>query len=151
MNQEKESVEILETGDYLELAPLFKASGLEVHLEGDAPKGFITCWKAVDHDGKPAGGVTIEYKGGEYVIGDIAVREELRDKDIGTLLVNLAMERIKALGGSRIYLVAKAPKFFEKFGFTYLKPEEAPDIFNCKNCDMLGVSCYPEFMTLKKL
>ena len=108
---------------------------------------MITCWRAEDEAGHLLGGISIEHKGGEFVIGDIAVREDLRGCDIGTLLIQTALKRISEMGGERIYLVAKAPKFFEKFGFTYLTPEEAPDIFNCKTCDQLNVSCHPEFMT----
>ncbi|MBR5315343.1 MAG: GNAT family N-acetyltransferase [Firmicutes bacterium] len=143
-------IKINETGKYEELIPLFRASGLEIHVdEENKPPAMITCWRA-DIQGKTeggvAGGVSIEEKGGFFVIGDIAVREDLRGEDVGSLLLARAMERIYELGGDEIYLVAKAPKFFEKFGFTYLTPEEAPDIFNCKDCDQRGVKCYPEFM-----
>lgn len=130
----------------MELAPLFKESGLEIHIVGDGPPAMITCWRAEDEEGRLVGGISIERKGGEFVIGDIAVREDLRKSKIGTALMETAMTRIASLGGEQIYLVAKAPKFFEKFGFTYLTPQEAPDIFNCKTCDQLGVSCHPEFM-----
>ena len=144
-------IQIRETGNYEELIPLFSASGLETHVgEDQKPPAMITCWRADiqgEVDGSIAGGVSIEYKGGHYVIGDIAVREDLRDEDIGSLLLARAMEKIYELGGDEIYLVAKAPKFFEKFGFTYLTPEEAPPIFNCSNCEQRGVRCYPEFMT----
>ena len=140
-------VRVIETGRYMELAPLFQEAGFEIHIEGDAPPAMITCWRAEDEAGHLLGGISIEHKGGEFVIGDIAVREDLRGCDIGTLLMQTALKRISEMGGERIYLVAKAPKFFEKFGFTYLTPEEAPDIFNCKTCDQLNVSCHPEFMT----
>ena len=139
-------VKVIETGRYMELVSLFKESGLEVHIEGDAPPAMITCWRAEDQEGRLLGGISIEYKGGEFVIGDIAVKANMRGEDIGTLLMNTALKRIADMDGEQIYLVAKAPKFFEKFGFTYLTPEEAPDIFNCKTCDQLGVSCHPEFM-----
>ncbi len=142
-----DEVRIIETGRYMELVPLFRESGLEIHIEGDAPPAMITCWRAEDATGSLLGGISIEHKGGEFVIGDIAVREESRKHKIGALLLKTAMERIADMGGERIYLVAKAPKFFEKFGFTYLTPEETPNIFNCKTCDQLNVSCHPEFMT----
>ena len=143
-------MKIKETGNYGELIPLFRASGLEIHVnEENQPEDMITCWRADiqgEINGDIAGGVSIEERGGCYVIGDIAVREDLRDEDIGSLLLARAMERIYELGGEEIYLVAKAPKFFEKFGFTYLTTEEAPEIFSCKTCDQLGVKCNPEFM-----
>lgn len=140
------AIRIKETGNYEELIPLFSASGLEIHVEADnKPKGMITCWKA-ERDGQLAGGVSIEKKGGFFVIGDIAVEETMRGENVGGLLLATAMEKIYDLEGDEIYLVAKAPKFFEKYGFTYLDAEAAPDIFNCKTCDQRGVKCYPEFM-----
>ena len=140
------AIRIKETGNYEELIPLFSASGLEIHVEADnKPKGMITCWKA-ERNGQLAGGVSIEEKGGHFVIGDIAVEEAMRGENIGSLLLATAMEKIYDLEGEEIYLVAKAPKFFEKYGFTYLDAEEVPDIFNCKSCDQRGVKCYPEFM-----
>lgn len=143
-------IQIKETGNYEELIPLFSASGLEIHVdEENKPPAMITCWRADiqgEVDGSIAGGVSIEERGGCYVIGDIAVREDLRDEDIGSVLLARAMEKIYELGGEEIYLVAKAPKFFEKFGFTYLKPEEAPEIFSCKTCEQMGSKCNPEFM-----
>ena len=140
------AIRIKETGNYAELIPLFSASGLEIHVEADnKPKGMITCWKA-ERNGQLAGGVSIEKKDGHFVIGDIAVEEALRGENIGSLLLATAMEKIYDLEGEEIYLVAKAPKFFEKYGFTYLEEEDVPEIFNCKHCDQRGVKCYPEFM-----
>lgn len=140
------AIRIKETGNYEELIPLFSASGLEIHVEADnKPKGMITCWKA-ERNGQLAGGVSIEKKDGHFVIGDIAVEEALRGENIGSLLLATAMEKIYDLEGEEIYLVAKAPKFFEKYGFTYLEEEDVPEIFNCKHCDQRGVKCYPEFM-----
>ena len=143
-------IQIKETGNYEELIPLFRASGLEIHVnEEQKPPAMITCWRADiqgEVDGAIAGGISIEERDGYYVIGDIAVREDLRDEDIGSVLLARAMEKIYELGGDEIYLVAKAPKFFEKFGFTYLTPEEAPEIFSCKSCEQLGAKCNPEFM-----
>ena len=140
------AIRIKETGNYEELIPLFSASGLEIHVEADnKPKGMITCWKA-ERNGQLAGGVSIEKKDGHFVIGDIAVEESIRGENIGSLLLATAMEKIYDLEGEEIYLVAKAPKFFEKYGFTYLEEEDVPEIFNCKHCDQRGVKCYPEFM-----
>ena len=140
------AIRIKETGNYEELIPLFSASGLEIHVEADnKPKGMITCWKA-ERNGQLAGGVSIEQKDGHFVIGDIAVDESVRGENIGSLLLATAMEKIYDLEGEEIYLVAKAPKFFEKYGFTYLEEEDVPEIFNCKHCDQRGVKCYPEFM-----
>lgn len=146
-------IQIKETGNYEELIPLFRASGLEIHVDDEQkPPAMLTCWRADiqgEVDGDIAGGVSIEEREGHYVIGDIAVREDVRGEDIGSVLLARAMEKIYELGGDEIYLVAKAPKFFEKFGFLYLEAEEAPEVFSCKTCEQLGTRCNPEFMKFK--
>ena len=141
---------IIEIEDYLELAKLFKENGLEVNLN-KAPEHFVTCWKALDQNSELLGGVSIEYKKGEYVIGDIAVQKKYRKSNIGSELLVTALNRIKKLGGKKVYLVAKAPKFFEKFGFDYIKAEDMPPISNCLTCEQFKVTCFPELMCLKKL
>lgn len=139
-------IKVIETGNYIELIPLFREAGLEMHLSGDKTEGMITCWKAEDENHEIVGGVTIEQKRGCFTIGDIAVKEEMRNLDLGTKLVETAVERIRWAFGREIYIVAKAHKFFEKFGFVYISAEEVPTIFNCKTCDQRGFSCFPEFM-----
>lgn len=139
-------MKIIETGDYKELVPLFVSSGLEMHFEGKHPEAMITCWKADDGGSGPAGGVSVELKKGYFILGDIAVKEDLRKTGIGSELMKTAMERLRSLGAKEVYLVARAPKFFEKIGFYYMTPEEAPDIFNCKGCVQMGKTCFPRFM-----
>ena len=56
-------------------------------------------------------------KAGEFVIGDIAVREDLRGCDIGTLLIQTALKRISEMGGERIYLVAKGAEVLREIQF----------------------------------
>lgn len=141
-----DQIKVIETGNYMELVELFQKSGLEIHIEEGKPPAMITCWKSIDEDGILIGGVSIEQKNGYFTVGDIAVRDDYRKRDIGTLMLKTAVERIKYLGGGTIYIVAKAPKFFEKHDFTYLTSEETPDIFNCKDCNQRGRSCFPEFM-----
>ena len=69
---EKTDIIITETGNYEELIPLFRSSGLEIHAEGGKPQNMITCWRADDRRGNLLGGVSIERKKGLFVIGDKA-------------------------------------------------------------------------------
>lgn len=142
-------IKIEKTDNYLELAPLFKRNGLEVDLD-KAPETMIACYRAVDKKGRLLGGVSVEHKVGIYTVGDIAVEEELRDLDIGTELLKTAMEYIFQQGSKEIYLVAKAPKFFQKFGFSYITKEEAPDFTNCLKCEQFEVKCFPRLMRLNR-
>lgn len=139
-------MQITETGNYEELIPLFTSSGLEMHLDGNKPPHMITCWRVSDESGEILGGISIEAQDGFYKIGDIAVKKELRATGIGSMMMEHAMKRLRDLGANEVYLTAKAPKFFEKLGFTYITSEETPDIFNCKTCVQRGTDCFPEFM-----
>lgn len=146
---ERNGISITETGDYGELIPLFRDSGLEIHIEDGRPKDMLTCWRADDREGRLIGGVSVERRSEYFVIGDIAVNESSRGERVGSVLLETALARIEELGGSSVYLVAKAPKFFAKFGFVYLSEREAPDVFSCKTCGQRGTDCFPEFMMRK--
>ena len=61
---------------------------------------------ALDEEGKVAGwiGAIKTYKGNAYELHPLVVREDLRGKRVGTLLVLALEERIKELGAMTIYL-----------------------------------------------
>ncbi|MEG0661789.1 MAG: GNAT family N-acetyltransferase, partial [Anaerovoracaceae bacterium] len=56
---------------------------------------------------------------------------------------------VRKLGGTRLFLVARAPGFFRKAGFVTVPKEEAPNFFECLTCPQYGVSCHPEVMMLE--
>ena len=144
MNTRK--IKIIETRDYLQFKDLFVRSGLEFNLDesGKGPEGLMTCWKAVDEEGKLVGGVATAKKDGCYVINDLAVEEELRGSGIGMRLAETAMSSFEGLGVKRIWIVSKAPEFFEKLGYRYL--DYMPEMFNCRDCHQYGITCDPKPM-----
>lgn len=55
-------------------------------------------------------------------ICNIMIFDEYRGKGYGTILVEYAKQELKSLGYTKAYLwTDKAPKFYEKIGFTYVK------------------------------
>lgn len=55
-------------------------------------------------------------------ICDIMIFDEYRNQGYGTLLVDYAKKELKKLGYNKAFLwTDKAPKFYEKLGFTYVK------------------------------
>ena len=55
-------------------------------------------------------------------ICNIMIFDEYRNKGYGTKLVEYAKQELKKLGYNKAYLwTDKAPKFYEKIGFTYVK------------------------------
>lgn len=143
--------EILETQDYIIFEKLFKGSGLEFNLEKNSlhPWGFIKAFCCKDVDGNIIAGSSITYRKGKYILNDIAVLEEFRSMNIGVNLLSVTEKEIKKLGGKYIYITAKAPDFFSRYGYEYLDEKDVPDIFSCLDCKQLNVTCNPKFMIKK--
>lgn len=136
-------ITITETSHYMDLAGLFHDAGLE--NTDRVPDGFITAFRADTPDGKLAGGVSLVRRNGFYILNDIAVMEELRKSGIGMRMLCTAMARLQDMGAGTVYLTAKAPGFFRKYGFRETAPEDTPDIFHCNDCNQLE-ECRPVFM-----
>ncbi len=85
---------------------------------------------------------------GKYIIDGIAVDKTMRKFGLGKLLVDKVKTEVAAKGGEEIYLVARAPEFFRKLGFTTIPDDKAPNFFECKHCPQYGGECHPEIMKL---
>lgn len=139
--------EISETRNYLILEKLFKDSGLEFNLgkNGLYPWGFVKAFCCKDVDNIIAGS-SITFRKGNYILNDIAVAEEFRSMNIGESLLAVTEKEIEKLGGKTIYITAKAPEFFTKYGYEYLDGKDVPDIFVCLDCKQLNITCNPKFI-----
>lgn len=147
MNYEK-IFNIKETQNYLQFKELFISSGLEFNLDetGEKPEGFIVAYECKNSNGELVGAAAICKRAGYFVLQDIAVSDLERGKGIGEELLYKCMSKMEALGAEQIYLTAKEPKFFERYGFKYLDDNQIPDIFSCLNCKQYGSTCLPKFM-----
>lgn len=151
MNTNLEEVEMLkfkQTYNYLQFKELFVSSGLEFNLDetGEKPEGFIAAYECKNSNGEILGAAAICKRACYFVLQDIAVCDLERGKGIGEALLCKCMNKMEALGAEKIYLTAKEPKFFERYGFEYLDENNAPDIFSCLNCRQYGIECMPKFM-----
>lgn len=151
MNTNLEEVEMLkfkQTYNYLQFKELFVSSGLEFNLDetGEKPEGFIAAYECKNSNGEILGAAAICKRTGCFVLQDIAVCDLERGKGIGEALLCKCMNKMEALGAEKIYLTAKEPKFFERYGFEYLDENNVPDIFSCLNCRQYGIECMPKFM-----
>lgn len=138
-------IEIRTTEDYEKLVPFFIENELEFSEEEPTPTDLIRCWEAVEDD-RLIGGFVLAKRDGEFICDGIAVDPEYRKQDLGRALLRLGTEETIKRGGSRMYLVARAPGFFAREGFQRISREEAPDFFECLTCEQYGVSCHPEVM-----
>lgn len=139
-------LKIAVTDDYEALVPLFIANGLEFSEEEPVPTDNVMCWKAVADDGSLQGGAVLALREGEYIVDGLAVNKEYRESGAGRVLMMTALKEAGRRGGKRVFIVARAPRFFEKLGYVTVEREEAPQFFECLTCPQYGKECFPEVM-----
>ena len=104
--------DLLETDDFNGLTEIFHRNGLEISIGEAPPKGLIKCWEVVESkSGNRVGGMALEKRADEFVLGDMAVEKDYRGQNLGTLMLRKVIEEVKSLHGNRIMLVAKVPDY----------------------------------------
>lgn len=135
------------TEEYEKLVPFFIENELEFSEEEPVPTDLVKCWKA-EEDGKLAGACVLAKREGEFIIDGIATAPEHRGKKLGAALLERAIEETREKSGKSIFLVARAPGFFRKYGFVTIDAADAPNFFECLTCPQYMKSCFPEVMRL---
>lgn len=92
------------------------------------------------------GACTLAFREGEYIIDGIALAPESRGSGAGSALLAAAEAEVRARGGERVYLVARAPEFFRANSYETIARSDAPEFFECFGCDQYNKSCFPEVM-----
>ena len=139
-----------QTDEYERLVKFFVEQGLEFNGDEEVDTDIIRCYKVTQgNEDHLVGGFVIAKREGEYIIDGIAVEPIYRKMQIGKIMLEKAVKVVKELGGNRIYLVARAPGFFRKYGFVSIEPEDAPNFFECKQCPQFQKTCHPEVMKLE--
>ncbi|MGI6737407.1 MAG: GNAT family N-acetyltransferase [Anaerovoracaceae bacterium] len=140
-------LEMSVTGDYEKLVPFFIANELEFSEDEPVPTDLVRCWQVLRReDGALVGAVVLARREGEFIIDGIAVDASLRGTGVGREMLAAALAETARRGGRSLYLVARAPGFFARSGFTAIPREEAPNFFECFTCPQYGSSCHPQVM-----
>ena len=152
------------TDEYDRLVKFFVENRLEFDGDEEVDTDILKCWKITQAEGDDLSHITTDNRDGadyivagcvlaqregKYIIDGIAVDKTMRKFGLGKLLINKAKEEVKSRGGNEIYLVARAPGFFKKLGFTTISADNAPNFFECKYCPQYGTECHPEIMKLE--
>ena len=145
MNGKSKSYEIISVDDHESLNRFYEKNDLEISEEDPVGTDAVKSWVLVE-DEKLAGAVTLALREGEYIIDGIALDESYRGGGRGTALLNTVIDEVRKRGGSRIYLVARAPEFFGASGFKEVERADAPEFFECFGCSQYGVKCFPKVM-----
>lgn len=136
------------TEEYERLVPFFIENELEFSEEEPVPTDLVKCWKA-EEDGKLLGACVLAKREGEFIIDGIAVTPEYRGEKLGAALLEQAIKETREKNGTGIFLVARAPGFFRKYGFVTVDAKDAPNFFECLTCPQYGKTCFPEVMRLE--
>lgn len=145
MNGKSKSYEIISVDDHESLNRFYEKNDLEISEEDPVGTDAVKSWMLVE-DEKLAGAATLALREGEYIIDGIALDESYRGGGRGTALLNTVIDEVRKRGGSRIYLVARAPEFFGASGFKEVERADAPEFFECFGCSQYGVKCFPKVM-----
>lgn len=139
-----------QTDEYDRLVRFLTEQGLEFDVDEEVDTDIVRCYKVTHGDEDYlVGALIIAKREGEFIIDGIGVEPMYRKMDIGRIMLEKAIKVVRELGGKGIYLVAKAPGFFRKYGFVTVEPENAPNFFECRQCPQYQVSCHPEVMRLE--
>lgn len=143
--------QINETEEYEKLVSFFIENELEFTEEDaeEVPTDLVKCWQITDEDDNLLGAFVLAKREGEFICDGIAIDEKLRGTGLGTKLLRTGLDETIRQGGTRMYLVARAPEFFRKNGFVTVQRQEAPNFFECLTCPQYGVSCHPEVMRIE--
>lgn len=138
-----------ETDEYERLVKFFVENQLEFDGDEEVDTDIIKCYKVTHGDDYLVGAVVLAKREGQYIIDGIAVEKIYRKMKVGQILLKKVIEKVKELGGDSLYLVARAPEFFKKYGFVAVDPADAPNFFECKQCPQYQVDCHPEVLKLE--
>lgn len=103
-----------------------------------------------DQGGKLIGAVALARRLDRTVINGIAVDEAYRRSGVASRLLELILEEARARQLDTIWIVARAPWFFETQGFDYIEDLLVPPgLFDCMACPQYKKTCFPRMMQLK--
>lgn len=134
------------TDEYERLVKFFVENQLEFDGDEEVDTDIVKCYKVTTGEDQLIGAVVLAKREGKYIIDGIAVDPGSRKHKIGEIMLKKILEQVKEMGGTELYLVARAPEFFRKNGFTEVSADSAPNFFECKQCPQYMVSCHPEIM-----
>lgn len=141
-----ERFHLSETEEYERLVQFFVVNELEFDGDEEVDTDIVRCYKVTDQKDALIGAAVLAMREGRYIIDGIAVDTAFRKENIGRELLNAVIAEVKRRGGDALYLVARAPGFFRRNGFTAIPPEDAPNFFECKYCPQYQKNCFPEVM-----
>ncbi|NCB41820.1 MAG: GNAT family N-acetyltransferase [Clostridia bacterium] len=140
-----------ETTDGKLLLSIFEENEIEVAKDefSDGITSLVKGFAAYDEDedNRLVGAVALATRMEKDIINGIAVDPNYRRNKIAENLLKLVMDEALEQGVQTIWIVARAPAFFEAQGFEYITEQEVPNgLFDCPQCPQYNKVCFPKLM-----
>ena len=135
-----------ETDDFYPLSVLLHSSGLGIDIQKDNPPGIVKMWRLEEKiSGELAGTAVLQIRDGVPCLGGLAVAERFRNDGCGSILQNHLFKEARLLGYRELWVCAKQPEYYEKFGWEPQDWDRSPNIaLWCPKCSKYGSSCHPK-------
>lgn len=139
---------IKETDDYYPLSVLLNTSGLGIDIQKDDPPGIVKMWRMEEKiSGDLVGTIILQIRNGTPCLGGLAIDPKYRNDGCGSVLQKLLFDEAKKLGFNELWVCAKFPEYYEKFGWIPEDWDSSPQIaIWCPKCDKYEKTCHPKKM-----
>lgn len=135
-----------------ELTEFYKRNELEIENGWEYTDGVFFSEAALASNGDIACAYSLSERFGVTVLDYIAVEASERGKGVGAEMIERVRKKVRELGKSRVYLTARAKRFFEKQGAVPLDPVHplyAELLGECAECDQRDRVCFPCVMAIE--
>lgn len=138
--------ELRRTEDFAAIRALALSSG----LEDGTFESVVTAYGFFLGD-ELVGCAALKKDGTRFAVEWLAVKEGMRGKGLGAMLVGRIEIEARARGADRLWALARAPDFFEKIGYIRVGAHESggPTLTNCMLCSQYQRNCFPAIVAKK--
>ena len=126
--------------EHNELAEFYRSNGLEVSDDIAVEDGAVYSIKYVQ-DGKLIAAATLSFRFNVFILDYIAVDPEFRGRNFGALTLTRILKKAKEMGADKLFITARNPSFFERFGFKEGSPQGVDMNFDCIGCPEYNNGC----------
>ena len=142
---------IKETEDYYPLSVLFHESGMEIEISETPPEGMVKMWRMEDAaTGELIAAVTLQIRDSVYTLGDLAVRQDHRNKGYGKIMQNVVFDEARKMGIKELWGSTKVPDYYYRLGWERMDRDTSPQVAaaSCHTCSRRGKQCFPQVIRM---
>ena len=133
-------MQFIKTQDHNSIIPFYRENLLEVSDNIVSEDGAVVSF-VLEKESKILAAATLSHRLGIYILDYIAVDSSLRRDGVGAKILGEILKEARILGANKVYLTAKAPKFFKSQGFYEGSPKGINMNADCVGCPEYNNGC----------